>query len=96
MEKLEDLNELFYGNEAAEKINKLKEGLLLIEFENSKYFENRITKNNEKDRLHNHYLTITNSQRISFNFLPESDLDKEIQISCHKLFNDIFNPTISN
>ncbi len=92
MKKTEDLNKLFYGNDAAEKINKLKEGLIIIEKENSEYFENRVAKNKEKDRLHNHYLTITNAQGISFNFIAESDLDNDIRISCHKLFNDIFNP----
>lgn len=94
MEKSEDLNELFYGKDAAEKINKLKKGLLLIEKENSEYFDNRITETNEKDRLHNHYMTSTNSQGISFNFLAKSDLDKNIQNLCQKLFNDIFNPQI--
>lgn len=92
MKEAEDLNKLFYGNDASEKINKLKEGLLIIEKENSEYFENRIAKNKEKDRLHDHYLTVTNTQGISFNFMAESDLDKDIRISWHKLFNDIFNP----
>jgi hypothetical protein len=96
MENTENLNELFYGKEASEKIEKLKEGLLKIEEENSEYFENRVTEKNIKDRLHNHYITITDNLGIKFNFLDESDLDNRIKNSCHKLFNDIFNPEISN
>lgn len=89
-----DLNKLFYGTDAADKISKLKKGLLLIEKQYSEYFESRTSKLDGIDRLHNHYITVTDSHGMSFNFLEDSDLDRDIQLACHKLFNDIFNPQI--
>jgi hypothetical protein len=75
MEKTENLNEFLYGKEAAEKIKRLNYGLLKIENENFEFFENRIAKNNGKDRLHNHYIIQTDIREISFKFISDSDLD---------------------
>lgn len=88
-----DLNELFFGSDASDKINRLNEGLLLIEKQHLGYFKNRLIDSNE-DRLHNHYIIITNSHGISINFLHDSDLDQNIKSSCIDLFNSIFNPEI--
>ena len=91
----EDLNKIFYGEEAAQKLNQFKEGMLNIENKNSDYFNERVSKDNpeEKDRLHNYYLMIINPNGVTFRFNENSDLDKEIQTSCIQLFNSIFNPT---
>lgn len=93
MEK--DLNKIFYGEEAAHKLNQFKEGMINIENKNSEYFIERGSRNNpeEKDRLHNYYIMIVNPSGITFRFNENSDLDKKIQISCIQLFNSIFNPT---
>ena len=93
METKENLNELFYGTEAAEKINNLKNGLLEIEEKHQKYFEERKGKfsKDECDKLHNHYITITNSGGITFGFTNDSDLDENIRKECIELFNGIFN-----
>ena len=91
----EDLNKIFYGEEAAQKLNQFKEGMLNIENKNSDYFKERVSKDNpkEKDRLHDYYLMIVNPKGVTFRFNENSDLDKEIQTSCIQLFNNIFNPT---
>lgn len=90
-----DLNKIFYGEEAAQKLNQFKEGMLNIEANNLDYFNERVSKDNpeEKDRLHNYYLMIVNPNGVTFRFNENSDLDKEIQKSCIQLFNSIFNPT---
>lgn len=91
MEK--DFNKLFYGEDAAQKLKLFKDGMLTIENENLTYFADRISKYNsqEKDRLHNHYLMITNPDGVTFGFNEDSDLDKKIQAECHNLFKGIFN-----
>ena len=93
MDSKENLDELFFGSEAAEKINKLKTGLLAIEEKHNSYFEEKSAKftKEEHDRLHNHYLTITNSGGITFGFTKDSDLDEDIRKECIELFNGIFN-----
>jgi hypothetical protein len=90
-----DLNKIFYGEEAAQRLNQFKEGMLDIENKHLDYFNDRVSKDNaeEKDRLHNYYLMIVNSNGVTFRFNENSDLDKEIQTSCIQLFNRIFNPT---
>ena len=89
----ENLDELFYGTDAAEKINKFKNGLLEIEERHVKYFEERKGKfgTDECDKLHNHYMIITNSGGITFGFINDSDLDESIRKECIELFNGIFN-----
>lgn len=89
----ENLNELFYGEEAAYKLEQFKAGLLKIEQQNSMYFGSRLSKINtdNKDQLHNHYLMITNSTGVTFGFTKDTDLDIKIQTACHILFNEIFN-----
>lgn len=91
----EDLIKIFYGEEAAEKLNQFKEGMLNIENKNSDYFNERVSRDNpkEKDRLHNYYFMIVNPKGVIFRFNENSDLDKEIQTSCIQLFSSIFNPT---
>ena len=93
MNTTENLDELFYGNEAAEKIGKLKTGLIEIEKKHIDYFEKREGKFNKDDydRLHNHYITITNPGGITFGFTTDSDLDEDIRKECIELFNGIFN-----
>lgn len=90
-----DLNKVFYGEDAAEKLRQFKEGMLDIEKKNLDYFDNRSSKNDieKKDRLHNHYLMTVNTRGITFGFINNSDLDEEIKTSCFKLFNSIFNST---
>ncbi|WP_269226507.1 hypothetical protein [Flavobacterium eburneipallidum] len=89
----ENLNELFFGNEAAHKLDQFKAELLNIEQKNSKYFENRVSKISfdKNDRLHNHYLIITNSDGVTFGFTKDNDLDINVQTDCNNLFNEIFN-----
>jgi hypothetical protein len=91
----EDLNKIFYGEEAAQKLNQFKEGTFDIENKYLDYFKDRISKYNpeEKDRLHNHYLMIVNSNGVTFGFKENSDLNREVQASCIQLFNSIFNTT---
>lgn len=93
MEEIEDLNKLFYGNEAGEKIKKFKEGLIEIEDKYFEYFNNRTPKNefDKIDKLHNHYITKTDLNGYTFIFLPDSDLEKSIRIECNELFKKIFN-----
>jgi hypothetical protein len=92
MEIKENLDELFFGGEAAEKINKLKSGLLEIEENHQKYFEEKKGKfiKDECDKLHNHCITITNSGEIIFGFINDSDLHENIRKECIKLFSGIF------
>jgi len=89
----EKLNELSFGKEASEKIEEFKEGLAKIESEYSEYFTNRKPTNDfdKNDRLHNHFIPITDKNGIAFNFLAESDLDETIRKECENLFANIFN-----
>ena len=93
MNTTENLNELFYGKETAGKIEKFKNGMLEIEKNHLNYFEQRPKKfsKDEIDRLHNHYITQTNNNGISFNFIKDSDLSEHIRNECIELFNQIFN-----
>jgi len=93
MEIKENLNELIFGSEAAEKINMLETGLLEIEENHQNYFEEKKGKfsKDECDKLHNHYITTTNSGVITFEFIKDSDLHENIRKECIKLFNGIFN-----
>lgn len=85
-----ELNKLFYGIAAAEKIEKLMNGLYSIENDNIEYFEAR------GEKLHNNYIIMINFHGLNFNFLPESDLDESIRLSCFKLVDDIFNDSSIN
>lgn len=93
MKEIEDLNKLFYGNEAGEKIKKFKDGLIEIEDKYFEYFNSRTPKNefDKIDKLHNHYMTNTDLNGITFKFLSDSDLDENIRIECEDLFKKIFN-----
>jgi hypothetical protein len=93
MNTIENLNELFYGKEAAEKIEKFKNGMLEIEKRHLDYFEQRPKKftHDKSDRLHNHYVTQTNNNGMSFNFIKDSDLEQYIRNECIEMFNRIFN-----
>ena len=93
MNTTENFNELFYGKEAAEKIEKFKNGMLEIEKKHFHYFEQRTKKFivDESDRLHNHYITETDKNGISLKFLNDSDLSQLIRNECIELFNQIFN-----
>ncbi|WKL49072.1 hypothetical protein Q1W71_04625 [Flavobacterium pectinovorum] len=63
----------------------------MVEEKNSEYFKERQSNDNEPDRLHNHYITITDSNGIKFGFIDDSDLDSKIKSDCHNIFNEIFN-----
>ena len=93
MNTTENLNELFYGKEAAEKIEKFKNGMLEIEKKHFNYFVQKPKKSDvdENDRLHNHYVVITKNSSISFSFINDSNLDEHIRKECIELFNEIFN-----
>jgi hypothetical protein len=87
------LAELSFGKDASDKIEKFKNGLEKIENNYSEYFTNRKAPNDfeKNDRLHNHYVTVTDKNGISFVFLEESDLDTKIVEECKQLFKNIFN-----
>lgn len=93
MNTSEDLSKIFYGTDASEKINLLKSRLALVEESHNEYFKGRQSKLNvnEVDRLHNHYLTITDSNGIKFGFTDDSDLEIKIKTECIDVFNEIFN-----
>ena len=86
-------NELIYGEEGAKKIKLLNDGLLEIELKYIDYFKKRKPKyeSEEHDRLHNHYMYITNPNRINFSFIKNTELDQKIINDCLSLFNSIFN-----
>ncbi len=98
MDTKKKLDESCFGSDAAEKINKLTIGLLVIEEKHIKYFEERLPKYSidKCDKLQNHYITATNQEGITFAFLNKSDLDENIRIECIELFNEIFNSKIKN
>lgn len=88
-----DLNKIIYGGDASEKITLLKNKLLVVEQKHIEYFTKRQSRLNsdEFDRLHNHYITITDSSGIKFGFIVESDLEDSIKIECIDIFNKVFN-----
>ncbi|MFA7445803.1 MAG: hypothetical protein WCY89_07630 [Flavobacteriaceae bacterium] len=88
--QLPKLNKLLYGTDAAEKIEKLMNGLYSIENDNIKYFEAR------GEKLHDNYIIMTNFHGLNCNFLPESDLDESIRLKCLKLVDDIFKDSTTN
>tara|TARA_R100001530_G_C4303011_1_gene151013 strand:+ start:139 stop:414 length:276 start_codon:yes stop_codon:yes gene_type:complete len=90
---MEDLNTVFYGPEAGNKIEIFKKGMELIEKKYSECFKNRKPKYHvdNNDRLHNHYGIIVNSSGISLYFNNNSDLDIKIVDESRELFKKIFN-----
>ena len=90
---MEDLNTIFYGPEAGNKIGIFEKGMELIEKKHSEYFKNRKPKYHvdKSDRLHNRYGTIVNSSGISLYFNNDSDLDIKIVDESRELFKKIFN-----
>lgn len=87
------ISELSFGKEATDKIELFENGLKVIENKYSQYFSNRESPNEfeKNDKLHNHFITLTDKFGIRFNFKDESDLDEKIKNECNQLFNNTFN-----
>jgi hypothetical protein len=88
----DDIYELFVGKERFKKERQFEKELLRIEEEYIDFFKSRPPKykDEEHDRLHNHYLILGDNNILRFGFENESELPYELIIKCNKAFNDIF------
>ena len=87
-----ELLEFLMGKERYEKEEQFKKSLLEIEEEFIDFFSERKTNHiNEKhDRLHDHYLIISDNYSIKFGFENDTDLPREIIDKCMSEFRRIF------
>jgi hypothetical protein len=85
-------NELFYGKAFTESLEAFKSELSQVETKYEEYFSQRPPKyaNQKHDILSNHYFMQWDNGSIRFTFLPDSDLMRDIQEECVKVFNRRF------
>lgn len=89
---MKTIEEILYSDDFNQKFELFKQGLEEINSKYAEYFQLRKQKDfpNEQDNLHLHYWIINQFGRMTFGFLPESDLDEEIKTECNNLFNSVF------
>lgn len=85
-------NEFFYGKAFAESLEAFKSELSQVEERHEEYFSQRPPKfpDQKHDILSNHYFMQWDNRSIRFAFLPDSDLRRDIQEDCIKVFNNRF------
>lgn len=84
--------EFFYGKEIAEKEKLFKDELSKIEANNIEYFKSRkpFFKDEEHDKLSNHYIIVTEKDRVMFNFVPDSSLSEDIKQQVSDAFERVY------
>jgi hypothetical protein len=88
----DEMNELFYGKDIADKAKLFKEELNKVEENNFEYFKSQRSKfaSEEHDKLGNHYMIYTANSRVTFNFLPDSKLLQSIKDECIEAFKRVY------
>ncbi len=81
------------GTERYQKDREFKRSLLEIEQQYIEFFSKRESNhvNEEHDRLHDHYMMISDNYHVKFGFKNDTDLPREIIDKCMSEFIRIFN-----
>jgi hypothetical protein len=84
--------EQILGKDRFEKEERFNRALLEIEEKYIDFFRKRPAKNEIElhDRLHDHWLMLSDNYKISFGFEKDTDIPQEIIIRCFQKFNEIF------